>query len=234
MSERMTRTEIEQNTLRLVRRGGGTRPDVRVIERNGHRQVAKDYRACAPFFRLCFGRLLVRREVANYRRLQGVLGVPRLESVVDPYCFLIEWVDGQDCAHIKRGQLSADYFELLRRLLDALHVAGVVHCDLKYRDNIMVVGGRPYLVDFVAAFTREGSFGPLRRWLYRQFLRNDEKALAKLKAELAPDLVTDDERNLLAQNTGLEIFAHLAVYVLRAMIRLLAPGGRKHRRRLKR
>ena len=143
MGIRVTRTEIEQSTIFLARRGGGTRPDVRIVERNGHRQVAKDYRACAPLFRWLFARLLVRREMDNYRRLRGIAGVPRLEGVVDPYCFLIEWVDGQDCAHVKRNSLPAEFFARLRRLLDQLHAAGLVHCDLKYRDNIMVVAGNP-------------------------------------------------------------------------------------------
>jgi len=67
-------------------------------------------------------------------------------------------------------------------VVKGLHARGVVHCDIKNRSNIVVTDQlEPYIIDFASAFTKEGRFGPLRRFAFERFRLDDERAVVKAR-----------------------------------------------------
>jgi serine/threonine protein kinase len=88
---------------------------------------------------------------------------------------------------------AAPLFERLTRLVAQMHARGVVHNDLRKRDNILVApDGSPVLIDFNASVclplgsaAGRATLGVLRRI--------DEAAVFKWKARLAPGLLAPAE-----------------------------------------
>jgi hypothetical protein len=229
----ITRDDLRQRGVRLLRSGRGTRPDVRLVATDRGRVVVKDYLACAPLFRLLIGRWLAAKESATYRRLSGLAGIPAWVATVDPYCFAIGFIGGRSCDEMQPGELSdPGFYRRLNALVERLHGAGVVHCDLRYRSNIVVAAtGEPYLVDLVAAFSRKGCFGTIRRWLFTLFSQADFQAVAKLKAELSPELLTAADIELLSHVWPIERLARAARGAILALFGLLVRRPPKRRLR---
>ncbi|HZF27539.1 MAG TPA: hypothetical protein VE907_00320 [Gammaproteobacteria bacterium] len=129
------------------------------------------------------GRHLLRREAAVYAQLVGVPGIPRSYGLLDERYLLLEHVPGPSY----RGQETrlADrerFFALLLETLRAMHAAGVVHGDLKRKDNLIVgPGERPYLIDFGIATRRKTSGGSLGSWWFDHARQGDYNAWIKLK-----------------------------------------------------
>ena len=227
----ITRDDLARRCVRMLRRGRGTRPEVRLLEIDGQRVVTKDYAACVPIFRLVAGRWLAAKESANYRRVAGMPGIAQWIGVIDPYCFAVGYITGRSCAEMSPGDLNdPGFFRRLHDLVDRLHGAGLVHCDLRYRSNIVVSpGGEPHLVDLVAAFPRRGCFGTIRRWLFSLFSEADFQAIAKLKAELSPELLTEDDLELLSRVRAIERLGRAARAVLCSVFGMLVPRTVKQR-----
>jgi len=80
----------------------------------------------------------------------------------------------------------------LQELLDRIHARGVIHNDIRSRDNILVTpGGTLCLIDFSSAsIFREGAG---RRLLMPFFMRNERRALLKWKSAIAPEHMTAEE-----------------------------------------
>lgn len=97
-------------------------------------------------------RSLCRRERRALQELEGVDGVPRLDSE-----------DSGSSRELLRNHLSGtplsktpflprDYFDLLDQLVATIHTLGVCHNDLHKEQNILVLpDGRPALLDFQLA-----------------------------------------------------------------------------------
>lgn len=229
----ITRDDLARRCVRMLRRGRGTRPEVRLLEIDGRRVVTKDYAACVPLFRVVAGRWLAAKESANYRRLAGVSGIAQWIGVIDPYCFAVGHIEGRSCGEISPGDLNdSGFFLRLHNLVERLHSAGLVHCDLRYRSNIVVSPtGEPYVVDLVAAFSRRGCFGTVRRWLFGLFAEADFQAIAKLKAELSPELLTAEDLELLSRVRPIERLARAGRAVLCAALGMLVPRTVRQRMR---
>ena len=228
---RISRDDLDRCCMRLLRRGRGTRPELRLLEIDGRRVVTKDYAACWPLFRVVVGRWLAAKESANYRRLAGISGIPEWIGVVDPYCFAVGYIEGQSCGEMSPGDLGdPGFFLRLHDLVERLHGAGLVHCDLRYRSNILVSPtGEPYVIDLVAAFPRRGCFGTIRRWLFRLFSDADFQAIAKLKAELSPELLTRADLELLSRVRPIERLARAARAVLCVLFGIFVPRTARRR-----
>jgi len=185
MSPSLTRDNLEQCVREELRAANPHRPRLLVVEIEGLRAVVKDYRPCGWLLRTVFGPLLIRREDAIYRCLEGCPGVPRSLGRVDRQALAVEYIAGRNAGEYADGTLPPEFFEHLQEVVDAIHARGVVHCDLKNRRNIVVAEGyQPYLVDFSAAFTRRGPFGFLRRAAYARFLLDDQKAVVKARLQV--------------------------------------------------
>jgi serine/threonine protein kinase len=179
----------------MLRRGGWFKADVKRVMLDGRPAILKDFSGKAWPARL-LGRRQVARERRALQRLRDLDGVPRLLGETGRGSgLLMERVEGDRitrwCAD--HADAAAPMFERLVRLVAAMHAAGVVHNDLRKRDNILVApDGRPWLIDFNASVclppgARAG------RALLRLLRRVDEAAILKWKARLAPHLLTPGE-----------------------------------------
>ncbi len=197
------RNELEQCTVRVIRRPERARPDVRVVETEGRRYVIKDYSPGALPFKRALGAYLVLREKIAYERAQGVAGVPGLAGTMGPCALVTEFIEGSEATSAPEGLLDAGFFERLDGLVKELHARGVAHGDLKKLENILVTpDGRPYLVDFTAAFVTGSS--PLSAAVFPSLCDDDVRAVSKLKARCAPHLLNEEERRFLSERSTME------------------------------
>ena len=67
-----------RHVIQVLRDGGGSRPSVSHIHRDGDDQVLKDHAGCDPLFAALLGKLLARREARALLKLDSLAGVPRL------------------------------------------------------------------------------------------------------------------------------------------------------------
>jgi len=116
------------------------------------------------------GRLLTGRELAIYRTLAGVQGVPRCLGSWGPTGMAHVFVEGHPLQ--RREWVDDQFFTRLGCLLDELHQRGIAYVDLEKRENILIdAQGRPWLIDFQIAWwwTADGeAYGRrLQRWLPR-------------------------------------------------------------------
>ena len=178
----LTRDNLRQHLCKTLRPGGGTRPELLLLEDRGKRAVLKDYRAAGWLLRTFAGPWLIAREARIYQLLAGAYGVPRLIGLLDRHALIVEHINGRNCADYADGELPAEFFDRLRKVVQGIHARGVVHCDIKNRSNIVVAdGGEPYIVDFASAFPRQGRPAPLRRFIFERFRTDDLRAVVKAK-----------------------------------------------------
>jgi len=185
-----SRDEIGLGTREVLVSGVGAKADVVVVSVDGKTVIVKDFAARSAWVR-GLGRLQIRREVAAYRWLAGVSGVPALVGRIDPLALAIEKIDREQLAFVA---LSPDdgpkHVAELRTILDAIHARGVVHNDLRGRENVLLrrEGGLA-VVDFAAAMRlRPG--GVAHRLFFRRLALADEAAFLKWKGLIAPGTYT--------------------------------------------
>jgi predicted Ser/Thr protein kinase len=231
MSSRLsspTLDELRAHTRKIFRKGGGSRPEVSVVEFNGDAAVLKDYTRSDPKFRRLIGPASARREARALQLLEGVPGVPRFLARPARDAVLMEYVPGVSMSELKRGGLAPEFFDRFYRLIDEIHRRGVAHCDLRSRGNILMTpDGQPYIVDFVAHFKQGERWNPLTRWMFGKFCEADRTAVARLKQALAPQLLTESEHAALARDrkTPLERVARMIGKSFRNLSRWLLTRG---------
>jgi len=219
---RLTRSEIERNTVGYYRTAGGTRPDLRVVDLDGVRIIVKDFARSDRLFRTIVGPLMIRREFGALAKLRGVEGIPRLVGKIDRYALAMEHVPGTSLADLEAGVLDAEFYAKMRRVVDTMHSRGVAHCDLRSRGNVMLgEDGLPYLVDFAACVFRGRGINPFFRWLFHQFVLADRNAIVRIKHRLSPELLTDNERAEASRPMPLERPARFIGHGIRNLTRKL-------------
>jgi tRNA A-37 threonylcarbamoyl transferase component Bud32 len=178
-------------------RGVGAKADVLEVAVDDGRVLVKDYAARGPWVR-SLGRLQIRREVAAYRWLAGVPGVPVFVGRIDPFALAIEWIEGEQLAFaaVAPGD-GARHVSRLRAILDAIHRRGVVHNDLRGRENVLLQrDGELAVVDFAGAMRlRPG--GLAHRLFFRVLALTDEAAFLKWKGMIAPGTYTREDEDFL-------------------------------------
>jgi len=196
----------------IKRRPVNTRPVVWRAEINGKRIVVKDFRRNGSFFRNTIGRFLVWREARTYKRLSGLKGIPKLYGIVDGLALVMEDVPGKSLGKIKKGCfLPKRFFDLLEELVLKIHEMGIVHCDLKKANNIIIgQDGFPYIIDWGASIHREEFDLPVLRFIYKRFLLDDKLAIIKHKFRYAPYLVTKREKIIYEHQSPFERFVRRA------------------------
>jgi serine/threonine protein kinase len=163
---------------------------------DGRRVVVKDF-AGKPWPGWLLGRFQLRREKRALEALTGVPGVPALVGVLDGDGFAMEWVEGTRLPQCRADARRRALLEF-ERVLAAAHAAGVVHNDLRGRENVLASpdGSRVAIIDWGGA-----TFFPPGSWRRRLFFplarRVDEGGLLKWKEQFAPDLLTERERAFL-------------------------------------
>jgi RIO-like serine/threonine protein kinase len=179
--------------LRFRAGRNATKADIFFWEEDGVRLVVKDYAPRAAWVRGILGRAMVRREVRAYQLLKDLPGVPRFAGQVDSLAFAVEFVEGRDLSHFRRGEIPDEFFVILQNLLESVHRAGVSQGDIHHRDIVVGLDLKPFLVDFSTAVFRQGSAGSLRQRLFHAACGSDRRAVLKLKHRHAPHSLTEAE-----------------------------------------
>jgi RIO-like serine/threonine protein kinase len=178
-------------------RGVGAKADVLAVAVDGGTVIVKDFSKRSAWVR-GLGRLQIRRETAAYGWLRGISGVPVFVGRVDPWALAIEWIDGERLAF---AALTPDegrrHVAALRLILDEIHARGVVHNDLRGRENVLLRrDGGLALVDFAAA-VRLRPGGIAHRLFFRRLALADEAAFLKWKGMIAPGSYTAADEEFL-------------------------------------
>ena len=97
-----------------------------------------------------FRRRMISREYSVYLRLAGIAGIPKCFGLEDGERLVLEFIDRHPLK-LASGELEDRelFFDALLKVLQASHLAGVAHADLKRKENILVTPtGLPCLIDF--------------------------------------------------------------------------------------
>jgi predicted Ser/Thr protein kinase len=158
--------------------GHGYQAPVYLYDRSEPPLVVKSCRGSGVSRRI--RRMMLVREWRAYQRLDDVPGIPRGFGLLDGEHLVMEYIRGVPFRQA-RIQDRERFFERLVALVDALHTRGVAHCDLKKKENVIVLEGeRPCFIDFGAAICLKPGFAPLNRQLFRIGQILDQNACLKL------------------------------------------------------
>jgi predicted Ser/Thr protein kinase len=189
----LTRAQLPTVISGYIKKGAWNKADVLLVSLAEGRFAVKDYRAKSPPIRWS-GAVQLAREARAYRRLAGVEGVPRFFRALDRHAIIIEYVGGIRLPryHRRHGGVPR-VAERIKELLARVHDRGIIHGDLRSRDNILVTaGGDLYLIDYSSATLFE-PHSWAGRVLFPRLKRAEERALLKWKVALAPDELTAEE-----------------------------------------
>lgn len=191
------REEIEGHGFCLSNGNHFAKPTVYKVRTREGWVVVKDVAGKNLFVRWTLGWWLIAREWRTYRRLEGIVGIPRVLERIDRFAFAMELVEGRPLE--RKEKPSLDFWTALEEILDEIHQRGVVHLDLRHKGNILISDeGKPSLIDFNSSFSFErGSI--LKSFLFPLLVQIDRAGFLKLKARLTPDLMTPKERSFLAR-----------------------------------
>jgi hypothetical protein len=177
--------------------GRGAKADVLVVAVDGGSVIVKDFARRAPWVRQ-LGRLQIRREAAAYRWLHGLSGIPAFVGRIDAFALAIQRIDGERLAFAAPDPERAPRrVSELRSILDAIHARGVVHNDLRGRENVLLRrDGGLSVLDFAGSIRlRPG--GLAHRLFFRWVTLADEAAFLKWKGMIAPGSYTKEDEAFL-------------------------------------
>ncbi|MFQ3247955.1 MAG: putative Ser/Thr protein kinase [Arenicella sp.] len=190
-----TLEQLRAHATQTFREGGGSRPDVLLIEIDGQQAVLKDQSAADKTFALLIGPILNWRECKALKKLSNVSCVPDLLSKPTARSFLMTYHQSEQITKLERYQPEwPEFFEKLGAAIDEIHRAGVAHNDLRNPTNTLVTpNGEPILVDLVACFCRGQAWNLPNRWMFNKFSQVDLSAITKIKSKVAKELITDTD-----------------------------------------
>ncbi len=190
----ITRENLALRRIESLRPAKPWQPDIDLVRGDDGPVVVKDYRGRGFLYRFFVGLPSTWNEARMYLKLAGLPGIPRYRGKLDRYAIAVEYIEGRNASRVKPGELPAEFFQRLRRIVDCVHDRGVVLGDLRNKKNIMISKkGDPFLIDLCTAFERGGRWNPGRIGLHRLFYQDDLLGLAKLKRQLAPELLSSEE-----------------------------------------
>ena len=178
----------------MFHEGERDKADLLLFERDGESLIVKDFK-CKPAWVRTVGRVMISREVRAYEKLGTMPGIPRFAGRVDSHALAIERIEGTPLAFAPdRTVDGVGKLRQLREILDRIHRAGIVHLDLRGRENVILDRrGRIYVVDFASAiWLRPG--GWLNRWFFGWLEMMDKAAYLKWKTIVEAGPFTDEEQ----------------------------------------
>jgi serine/threonine protein kinase len=198
MFDSLKLSDLPKRQHAILRKPTATRPIIWLVEEDGVRAVVKDFSVNRFFFRNIFGRFLVWREAKAYNKMKNLTGVPTFFGVIGGLALVTEEIPGTDLGRVKdRSMLQDVFFDALKDVVNDCHQRGLAHCDLKKAGNILLGDdGRPYIIDWAAAISRNEFRLPFFDLIYKRFVLDDYNAITKQKLRLAPELATPDERQV--------------------------------------
>jgi serine/threonine protein kinase len=183
--------------MRWLKRGGPTKADLKIVDLGQGALVIKDFSVKAAWVRW-IGRLQIARECRAYRWLSGMPGIPRFAGRVDAHALAMEWIEGELLAFLPERRAGGSVTHgKLSEVVERMHDAGLVHLDLRGKDNVVLTpDGRVYVLDLAAAvWFRPGGWP--HRLFFRRFVMTDIAALLKWKRILGSEPYTEDEQAFL-------------------------------------
>jgi serine/threonine protein kinase len=190
-----SRAELYGAETTVFHQGERDKADLLAFERDGELPlIVKDFQHKTAWVRTV-GRLMVSREVRAYEKLGAMPGIPRFAGRIDARALAIERIDGTPLAFAPdRTQDGPGKLRQLREILDRMHRVGIVHLDLRGRENVILDRhGRIYVIDFASAmWLRPGSWR--HRLLFGWLAKMDEAAYLKWKTIVEAGPFTDDEQ----------------------------------------
>ena len=175
---------------------------------------------------------LMRFEVSNCRRFEGLPGTVARTRPVDRTSFLREWVEGTDLRSLKRrgGRVPDAFFDDLRGILDAIHARGVAYNDLEKKDNVLLTrDGKPVLIDYQICVSRYRGPGAWLRAVsgrvVSELQRQDLRYLYKMKRRHRPDLLTSEEEGIGRERSRAAQIYYPLWRLLHGIKRWLIPKG---------
>ena len=189
----LKRSNLASLTTGYIKKGAWNKADVLLADLEEGAVAVKDYATKIAPIRWIGAWQLTREEKA-YTRLEGLSGVPRFFGRIDRNAIAMEYVGGTRLPkyHHTLGGVPR-VAERVKALLQSIHERGIIHGDLRSRDNFLVTdSGELYLIDFSsAAVFRPGSWGS--RFIFPRLRRAEERALLKWKVALVPEELTPEE-----------------------------------------
>ena len=188
-----------RHVIKVLRDGGGSRPNVLRIHRDGEDQVLKDHAGCDPLFAALLGKLLTRREARALLKLDSVVGVPRLLGQSGSRALYMQWLDGISVKEALAQETDwPKFLAELENTLREIHAQGVAHCDLRGLSNILIGPDQiPYIIDFASCFFSGSRWNFIRGWVFRRFCEADRQALLKLRQRVAPESMNTADAELI-------------------------------------
>lgn len=151
--------------------------------------IVRDTSSASPWLKW-LARALMRREARALLALDGLAGVPELESISGDRLSR-RYIGGRPLQDARPP--APEFFRHAARLLRRLHAARVVHNDLAKEPNVLVCdNGEPAFIDFQLA----GVFARRSR-LFRTLAYDDIRHLLKHKRTYCPAALTSRERSIL-------------------------------------
>lgn len=192
-----TLEELKANASNTFRQGGGSRPDVLLIEIDGNRAVLKDQSAADMAFATLVGPILNWRECKALKKLAHVRCVPDLLGQPSCRSFLMSYHESEQITRLEKHTPDWPiFFEKLADAIEQMHNAGVAHNDLRNPTNTLVTpDGDPILVDLVACFCQGSLWNAPNQWLFNKFCQVDLSAITKIKSKVAKELISNEDIN---------------------------------------
>lgn len=192
-----TREQLDSADVRILKTGESDKADLLEVDLGAGPMVVKDFSKKAWWIRVA-GRLQIWREARAYRILGPDPGAPRFVGRIDAHALAVEKIDAVQLGYAEdRTESGEDKLRRLREILDRIHAKGLVHWDLRTRENLLVdAEGKLYVLDFASAmWLRPG--GLAHRLLFRWFRLVDESAYLKWKRLLEAGSYTEEENAFL-------------------------------------
>lgn len=190
-----TLEQLKANATRTFREGGGSRPDVLLIEIDGHKAVLKDQSGADKMFALVVGPILNWRECKALKKLAHVSCIPDLLSQPSRRSFLMSYHESEQITRLDKFTPDwPTFFAKFTNAINEMHLAGVAHNDLRNPTNTLVTpDGEPILVDLVACFCQGPAWNLPNQWLFSKFSQVDLSAITKIKAKVAKELINTSD-----------------------------------------
>jgi len=201
MFRSLTIKNLPEKQICVIRQPTNTRPIIRLVEDGGIQGIVKDFSVNGFVYRNIIGRFLLWRETRAYQRLKGIKGIPVFYRRIDDLALVISRVQGKDLENLSEEEKpDPEFFQKLTKLIQECHRHGIAHCDLKRSSNILIDGfGNPYIVDWAAAIIDKEFFICPFTIIYKRFIKDDFKAVTKLKMRYCHEGITDEERKIYIQ-----------------------------------
>ena len=183
--------------MRVLKTAGPTKAEVFLVDVGEGPLVVKDFGRRSWWVRL-IGRAQVSRECRAYRWLGSLPGFVRLAGRIDAHALALEWIDGDRLADSPARQGRGEIlFARLSEIVESMHEAGMMHLDLRGRDNVLLgADDGIYILDLASAVWFRPD-GWQRRVFGRWFELTDTAALLKWKRLLDAGPYTEDEEDFL-------------------------------------